>query len=198
MGQLLNQLKVDTRHLHDEVEKAMESNRIMQSVYPLEEYATLLKKLRLAHAVLEPAILSFKEIKEHPELRAHYRLTKLDALREDLQLLGVEDSFTEKKAVSLNNTGEAWGALYVLEGSTLGGAMILKHLKATQKWDVEAFNYYGYYGADTGHMWQKFKNLLEDSMKLGSDYENILKGAITAYEVFIATSTSSSALSSAD
>ncbi len=184
MGQLLNQLKADTRNLHDEVEQAMQSNRIMQPVYPLEEYVALLKKLRLAHAVLEPAILSFNEIEEHPELQAHYRLTKLDAINKDLQLLSVKPSLPQSEVLSLNNIAEAWGAMYVLEGSTLGGAMILKHLKATQKWNVEAFSYYGYYGPETGHMWQNFKNILEENMDPTRDYESLLKGASKAYHTF--------------
>jgi heme oxygenase (biliverdin-IX-beta and delta-forming) len=53
------------------------------------------------------------------------------------------------------------GCLYVLEGATMGGRMITRHLQATFGITPDAGGrFFDGYGADTGKMWQSTRQLL--------------------------------------
>lgn len=53
------------------------------------------------------------------------------------------------------------GALYVLEGSTLGGRMIGRHITATHGLTGEGLAYYSGHGPRTGSMWLAFRARLD-------------------------------------
>ncbi|CAM2781098.1 biliverdin-producing heme oxygenase [Rariglobus hedericola] len=56
---------------------------------------------------------------------------------------------------------EVLGALYVIEGSTLGGQMISRHLEKQFGFSEGAgYSYYRSYGADTPHKWQELRQVL--------------------------------------
>jgi heme oxygenase len=57
------------------------------------------------------------------------------------------------------STGEALGVLYVLEGSTLGGRMIMRAL-ADRGVDDLALTFLDPYGTDTGARWRSFLDVL--------------------------------------
>lgn len=181
---LLENLKEDTRPLHDQVEEAMESRQILNKDFSKQQYVQLLQRLKAAHDVLEPAILNFKGISSHPQLEAAHRLGKRHALVMDLFLLNGKGEVKIAKP-TFNNEYQAWGAMYVLEGSTLGGAMIHKHLQ-TLGWETPAFNFYSYYGSETGAKWKTFKEIITDvSKRTASIYDDVLEGSRMAYAKFI-------------
>lgn len=183
---MLDQLRKDTRPLHDQVEQAMASSRIMNDDFTIKEYEQLLQKLYVAHSALEPVLLSFGELVSHPKLEATYRLNKRKAIEKDLSLLKVAPGDSRISEPVIHNIVEAWGALYVLEGSTLGGAMILKQLTENPNLHLKDFNFYGYYGSKTGSMWKQFKTSLIKALAERPDtYPDLLRGANTAYSTFI-------------
>jgi heme oxygenase len=55
---------------------------------------------------------------------------------------------------------EALGLLYVLEGSTLGGRVILRQLASTGM-DLDGLGFLDPYGSESGRMWRQFLELLE-------------------------------------
>ncbi len=188
---MLDKLKDDTRPLHDKVEEAMESGKIMSDNFSREEYTRLLQKLYIAHSALEPALLSVPSIAGHPGIEASFRLNKLKALETDLKALGAQVPQTSMASPDFENPAEAWGALYVLEGSTLGGAMILKHLRGKLQWENSVMNFYGYYGKHTGSLWKEFKTSLHQVMdQYPNGYDALLEGANKAYSTFIEAATS--------
>jgi heme oxygenase len=73
----------------------------------------------------EPQI--HEKLKNYPELKLDSR-TKIDALKTDLNKLNILTE-SETPTHNLENEAEAFGALYVMEGSTLGGNVIAKQLK---------------------------------------------------------------------
>lgn len=184
---ILKILKEETSALHDQVEEAMNSQRIMESNFSRDEYVVLLQKLRAAHMALEPAVLEFDNIRNHPELNARQRLSKLEALNTDLAQLNAEPNPQQVKLAQLDNIYEAWGALYVLEGSSLGGAMILKQLKTNDKLPADGFSFYGYYNTDTGKIWSDFKNAIRAAVDVKDEdaKESTLEGARKAYQTFL-------------
>ena len=87
---------------------------------------------------------------------------KLVLLRRDLAALGMSaaeiDAIPSPEAPWLPATRpEALGALYVMEGSTLGGKLIVKALRRLPDWPLAAQSYFDPYGAETGARWQAFK-----------------------------------------
>lgn len=87
---------------------------------------------------------------------------KLALLRRDLLALGMNgaeiDAIPSPAAPWLPQTRpEALGALYVMEGSTLGGKLIVKALRRLPDWPLAAQSYFDPYGAETGARWQTFK-----------------------------------------
>ena len=51
----------------------------------------------------------------------------------------------------------AFGAMYVVEGSTLGGAMIARHAEWTLGLNADTgCAYFSSYGRDVGRMWNEF------------------------------------------
>ena len=77
-------------------------------------------------------------------------------LKADIEALGATtDELPEAQAPQITNAAEAMGALYVLEGSIMGGPYIVQML---QKRGIEkGFSFFSGYGADSGHMWKAFR-----------------------------------------
>ncbi len=186
---ILKRLKADTRELHDEVEAAMNSGRVMSDDFSKDEYGRLLQKLLLAHSSLEPLLLANDDIRNNKKLDAGMRLSKSYALAEDLKKLDLAGLTIHIDLPELQSGPESWGALYVLEGSTLGGSIIHSHLKKKGIVSTEALSFYGRYGADTGKLWKEFKAALEEIINDdGATYQQVLKGARSAYALYISAS----------
>jgi heme oxygenase len=78
-----------------------------------------------------------------------------------------------------SNENEALGAMYVIEGSTLGGNVIAKQLSKTEGFDDVTFNFFGCYRENTGFMWKNFKVL--DNEVSEKNYDEVLSGAKKLY-----------------
>lgn len=68
-------------------------------------------------------------------------------------LIGIQK---DKEQISHNDEAEALGALYVLEGATLGGQVIIKRLKKNEPFSTLPLAYYNVYADHTGVMWTQF------------------------------------------
>jgi heme oxygenase len=81
---------------------------------------------------------------------------------------------------------EALGAFYVLEGSTLGGRLILRALERTLGAGLSgATRFFEGHGARTASQWVAFKQVLDFYGEQHKDeYEMILRGAINCFDVF--------------
>lgn len=179
---MLADLRADTRDLHDQTEEAMQSARLQSEDFSKEEYAELLARLYYAHSRIDDSVYELLK-EEELYLDLYYRLSRQKALERDLKALDKSVETSEELLV-LDNRAEAWGALYVLEGSSLGGAMIYKSLRE-RDWPAKILNYYGYYGPDTGFLWKKFKQEFERALNMKQHYEAVKGGAEKAYGVFI-------------
>ena len=82
--------------------------------------------------------------------------------------------------LTFENEHEALGALYVIEGSTLGGNVIAKQLSKTEGFDGISFHFFGCYQENTGPMWKSFKEALDHGVD-EEDYDKVLAGARKLY-----------------
>ena len=101
-------------------------------------------------------------------------------LATDLIALGESDASMASLPVAdaqlhLQTEAKRFGAAYVLEGSTLGGQVLLRHL-GPQLAPSEG-RYLQGYGAETGAMWQRFSQALGTSLQTPSDLEHAIASA---------------------
>jgi heme oxygenase len=78
---------------------------------------------------------------------------------------------------AVKNQYEAFGALYVMEGSSLGGIHIVKMIQRKLPEISDATLFFSGYGDRTLEMWQRFKNILDNISGGEVVFESIQSGA---------------------
>ncbi|GJE44310.1 biliverdin-producing heme oxygenase [Methylobacterium soli] len=163
---LHQRLRAATAAAHENLERSLDWEA---RVATLDGYRVLLARFRGFHAVYEPAIGA--ALGDEAFFAPRRRLARLDA---DLRHLGATsdpDALPGPPAPALADPASAIGALYVLEGSTLGGQMIGRRIAALHGFDAETgCGYYLAHGRRTGAMWAAFRARL-DALAEGPDAE---------------------------
>ena len=103
-------LKEQTKQQHDDTEAKLQSQKIFDKSYTLDDYKTLLIHNYKLISRYEPQIQ--ENLKNYPELKLDLR-SKINALKTDLKNLNIETE-TETPTQNLENEAEAFGALYVM------------------------------------------------------------------------------------
>lgn len=151
-------LKAVTRDAHVRLEDRIDI--AAQIVDPIT-YRTLLAGLWGFHAGLEPQLAVFDWAAAGIDLAPRLRQDELEA---DLDQLGLdavaraELPIIAKSALpQLGSHAAAFGCLYVLEGSTLGGRVISRMIAASLGYGrTSGAGYYAGNSERTGVMWQAF------------------------------------------
>lgn len=105
-------------------------------------------------------------------------------ISDDLSFFGAEPltEFPEPPA-----TAEAagfWGSMYVMEGSTLGGQLISRHLeKVLGLMDGGGYSYFLGYGPDTGAKWKEFCKIMSRETE-DLNPEQIVAAARLTFQLF--------------
>ncbi len=160
---LADSLKEVTAGVHSQLEKKMD---IMSHLNTRSDYLELVKKFYQYYLSVEPILKNFS-----PRLPMEGR-EKLPLLTKDLLNLGLSgadiEALTKAPIPSLQSLPEAIGALYVLEGSTLGGQVISKHLQNKLQITPDSGGaFFWAYGNKTMPMWLSFKNFLNSDDTAG-------------------------------
>ncbi|WP_448612049.1 biliverdin-producing heme oxygenase [Geodermatophilus sp. URMC 60] len=98
---------------------------------------------------------------------------------EDLRALRAEPPVgASPELPPVEDTDQALGRLYVLEGSTLGGTFISRHLATlpTLGPDVR-LGAFSPYGGETGAMWHAFRRVTRDRVATGGDAGRVVGSA---------------------
>ncbi|HEY8383990.1 MAG TPA: biliverdin-producing heme oxygenase [Microvirga sp.] len=155
---LLERLKRDTRPAHDRIERAVNFER---STGSLSAYRALLVRLHGFHTAWEAAVDAAHA--DHVLLSGRRKAYLLDR---DLRALG----YTQAEIATLPVCGAPMpvemqaavlGSLYVIEGSTLGGAVIAQAVE--QRLGLSADTgcaYFRAYGRDVAARWRDFGAVL--------------------------------------
>lgn len=152
MSLLFARLRAGTERQHREIEGLVSP---MQSFASLEAYKAHLVNAWQFHACLEPALATI----DWPGLGIDYASRrKTPLLDQDLRALGVSHPST-RAAQRLERSGLnfAMGCLYVLEGATLGGQLISRHLATLGIGPANGGLFFNGYGIRTGDMWKSFQ-----------------------------------------
>jgi heme oxygenase len=191
---ITERLKSETRPQHEALETVAFSKKIMDGSLSLAEYKVLLSHNYIVNSLIEEKLQAMHEFKTIEGLDFDQRL-KTNKLIADLEVLQLDKKVldAQKPHYELNDKYEALGAFYVLEGSTLGGAMISRQLVKNENLkEVNGFHYYGVYGELVGPMWKAFQQVLineaagnkenEDKMvKKATETFDLMKHLFDAY-----------------
>ncbi len=176
-GAVLAQVRAATRPVHDRLEGAL---GLLDEWLDLAAYRQVIERFHGFWRGWEPQVAALlqDETLLAPRRRAHL-------LAADLAALGVPAEVVEGlprcPLPVLRDAAEALGSVYVLEGSTLGGRVILRHVERRLGLD-ERFGcrYFAGHGADTGMMWRAFLARLEAAP--AADAGRIADGASATFE----------------
>jgi heme oxygenase len=187
-------IKTETAQNHKDVEAVGYSGQIMSGALSLGEY----KKLILTNLILNKSFeqqwdsLTF-DVPEELML-AHRK--KAESLEKDASMLGIPLPETYTLSFPVGNFASFMGALYVFEGSTLGGSIIHKQLKVNDNLShLDGFHFYSCYGERLGMMWKIFLDHLTQIEDTGS-IDSAIEAAKTTFnltqEAFIKVTQASS------
>lgn len=108
---------------------------------------------------------------------------KLPLVEDDLRFLGVSASPEPADLSGLHSVEALVGGMYVLEGSTLGGQILLRHLAPTLGVAPgRGASYFSGYGSSTGAMWKAFCYEAESFARL-RDVGPIVAGARRMFDI---------------
>ena len=174
------QLKNYTHAVHIQFEQKLIP--LIKSVSTRSEYADLLKLFYSFYAPMEKRLSMVNGIEI---LSNGIQLRKSTSLKEDITALSttVENLPLCSNLPKCNDLSSAFGVMYVLEGSVLGGKtianMITKNLPAD---GALPFSFFLHYGDDARLMWSQFKTRLDSIKNLSKP--DILLAATDTFLVF--------------
>ncbi|MDN3585701.1 biliverdin-producing heme oxygenase [Pedobacter aquatilis] len=174
-------LRTQTAEKHQQLEALMFVNEIMNNTLSVDNYKKLLTINYLIHQKLEYKLANMLDSDLAEKLDMKNRL-KLEYLEKDLAFWGIDSltlpALNFELFVPDNNNVEVLGALYVLEGATLGGNVIRKHILANNNFEgkEDGLNYYGVYGDELGSKWKTFVSVLNETVQ-EDDYEKTVNSA---------------------
>ena len=106
---------------------------------------------------------------------------RADLFAADLDALGAAPAPAEPELPPVEDTDDALGRLYVLEGSTLGGVFIDRHLDGLPALSGVRLRAFSPYGAETGAMWHAFRRVTRDHVADGGDADAMLTAATSTF-----------------
>lgn len=180
---ILVQLKTRTAHQHQATEATV---NLMRPDYTLEDYRKLLVRFYSFYKPFE-AKMSESIASNSVEFNHNERLNT-PKLIADLTSLGMSESDLSQivectDLPNLESKERIFGSLYVIEGSTLGGQVISRHLK--QQFDIDETNgaaFFSGYGKDTGKMWNGYREAVTNFAEGNENADQIIAGANETFE----------------
>lgn len=168
------ELRRQTASPHQQLEKLVVAR--LKSIRSNAEYADLLKifysYFKNLEEVLAPYI-TIDVLPDYPERR------HAESLAEDIIGLGGDlNELPEVHVPTIDSTAKALGALYVMEGSVMGGAVIVQMLA---KYGItEGVLFFSGYGSETGQKWNAFI----DALRANISEEHAAEAIYAARETF--------------
>lgn len=152
----LKELRKQTGESHEKLEENDLSRKLLSPEVDMSDYQLYIAKMYGAVRACETQVYPLVSFL-FPDLSARY---KADLIQNDLLKTGVSDVKIENLPVcnfAPCSVAEALGMMYVLEGSTLGGKIIYKHIHQTLGLDADSgASFFFGYGDRTGPFWKSF------------------------------------------
>jgi heme oxygenase (biliverdin-IX-beta and delta-forming) len=182
-GDVLRRLRSATAAEHERVEETL---GLMDPLLTRDRLATVLELMHGFWLAAEAGLDGWaaREPADADALRWDRR-RRGSLFAADLATLGSPGAAPERPALpAVADTDEALGRLYVLEGSTLGGTFIDRHLATLPDLSggvrLQAFSPYG---TETGAMWHAFRRATRAHVDGGGDAGAVVEAARTTFTV---------------
>jgi heme oxygenase len=179
-----SRLRQVTQDLHRSAESHF---RLHDRTWNRDLYSALLQRLWGFHAPLEESLmrLDWRGSAIAMDTRRKRALLEADLLYLGMDPVGVSQIATCRELPPMAHLHDGLGALYALEGSTLGGQVILRTLQA--QLDISPLaggRFFASYGPGIGAMWRRYLEVLEDAGKAPHAAEAIERAALQTFAAF--------------
>lgn len=181
----LQQLRSQTARSHQLIEQNVSSQLLMSEHVTITHYAHYLKSLYGFVNVFEK--MAFPLLKDYEVLQLDDR-RKSHLIQADLTMLHhtAAESYLNEELFNTHyqTTAAVLGGMYVLEGSTLGGQIINKHLTTVLGHSVAGkTTYLTAYAGKTGSMWKTFLQLLGEAGTTIDNKDVIIASAVNTFSL---------------
>lgn len=175
---LSNSLKESTKEAHLSLEKKVVQK--MKAIRSDADYADFLKHFYAYFDQVEQAIAPYITADILPD---HAERRNSLYLKQDILELGADvQDLPAAQAPQINQTIAALGALYVMEGSIMGGPIIVKMLEKSGI--TKGVSFFSGYGEATGNMWGKFVAILNAHAQSPEDEQLAIDAANATFSNF--------------
>ena len=190
-------VKEATRAVHQQMESCYAMRRLMADDVTLLEYQSILMQWKLwtdknmEHIASQLKSLAIFDLVD--------RLERFNIIQKDIiRIVEMEEYILANQnalhmlplgavsSIDLANPEQALGAFYVLEGSTLGGATITRHLKH-HFGDQIPCQFYNGYGMGTPSKWHNFLKHFEQSINTVAELNDACIGAKAVFSSLLQT-----------
>ncbi len=172
-------LKKETAERHSDVEKTL--NPFIANIQSFDDYALLLK---IFYGFFYPLQKNISQVLTDADLSDIHDRKLSSFIPEDLHAIGqpVSDLPICQALPTIVNKAYAFGCLYVLEGSSLGGRVIKKWLQSNSFISLqdEQISFFDGYKDQTGAKWKLFL----EALNLQEDIDNVINGANETFHLF--------------
>lgn len=170
----LKELRERTDANHKALEQNPYSERLMSPDVTVEDYKTYLEKM---YGIIMPFERDIQPklsniVTDMANRQKHHLLLN------DLKMLDSNTEHIPQYHFSAANEAAALGSMYVLEGSTMGGMVIQKHMS---KLDVPV-QYFASYGSNTAMMWRTFIDAFTTYAVTHNKQEEIIDSAVATFK----------------
>jgi len=168
-------IKENTTAAHQKLEGTVV--RQLKAIRSNADYAEVLKNFYNYFQAVEQAIAPYITTEVLPDYSERRNSSHIK--QDIIELGGTVDNLPAVQAPAVSNALEALSALYVLEGSIMGGPYIVQMLN---KYGItQGTSFFSGYGEDTGKMWGSFTATLN---KYGEDESTHARAVEVANETF--------------
>lgn len=178
---LLTRLRVETRAQHDAIERTL---LLVGDDLTLELYQRRIAQFYGFYKPVEEQLLD--DCGPMAAWLAVRRRRKTPLLQADLIALGQQAATKLPLCTalpSLSSAAECFGCMYVLEGATLGGVMINRHVEKTLRVSPgTGGDFFWGYGEQTGDMWQQFRTAITAFSLTSEQQDVVVASARTTFE----------------
>jgi heme oxygenase len=182
---LAPRLKQATLATHRAVERLPIMVRLMSPQVAPRDYLDYLLAMAEVYATLETPLLEALGPERRQELGI---VPRLPAILQDLARLGVDDQASRSVGPRPFGTSAAVGGIYVLEGSTLGGRVIARHLRRCLGAGLGSTSFLDFHGERASEVWKGFTSGLDRLTAPGRlDADEAVAGAVTAFHCVLET-----------
>lgn len=175
---LIEKLRATTKPMHDELDNAMVPH--IMNISSVNDYIQLLVAF---YGFFKPVYDDIDKYINTSVLPDYHTRRKPAHILDNLRTLQYFNPVQHiaQQLPHINSTPSAFGALYVLEGSTLGGLMIKKMIADKLHLPDDQLSFFAGYGKQTKERWTKFIDVLNTAGTNSQSADSVVETAADTF-----------------